>query len=146
MSVEQLVKDICVQARQAARRLSVVPTGVKNQILLDLAQALEQNAPVLQEANALDLAAGREAGLSAAMLDRLTLSDKVIASMAQGLRDVAALPDPVGEITGMARRPNGLLVGRQRIPLGLSASSTSRGPTSPWTRPGCASSRATRWS
>jgi glutamate-5-semialdehyde dehydrogenase len=119
MSVEQLVKDICTEARQAARRLSVVPTGVKNQILLDLAQALEQNAPALQEANAQDLAAGREAGLSAAMLDRLTLSDKVIASMAQGLRDVAALPDPVGEITGMARRPNGLLVGRQRIPLGV---------------------------
>ncbi|MCF8041426.1 MAG: glutamate-5-semialdehyde dehydrogenase [Desulfarculaceae bacterium] len=119
MSVEQLVKDICAEARQAARRLSVVPTGVKNQVLLDLAQALEQNAASLQEANAKDLAAGREAGLSAAMLDRLTLSDKVIASMAQGLRDVAALPDPVGEVTGMARRPNGLLIGRQRIPLGV---------------------------
>ena len=119
MSVEQLVKDICTEARQAARRLSVVPTGVKNQVLLSLAQALEQNAASLWEANAKDLAAGREAGLSAAMLDRLTLSDKVIASMAQGLRDVAALPDPVGEVTGMARRPNGLLVGRQRIPLGV---------------------------
>ena len=119
MSVEQLVKDICTEARQAARRLSVVPTGVKNQVLLSLAQALEQNATALREANAKDLAAGREAGLSAAMLDRLTLSDKVIASMAQGLRDVAALPDPVGEVTGMSRRPNGLLVGRQRIPLGV---------------------------
>ena len=119
MSVEQLVKDICTEARQAARHLSVVPTGVKNQVLLSLAQALEQNATALREANAKDLAAGREAGLSAAMLDRLTLSDKVIASMAQGLRDVAALPDPVGEVTGMARRPNGLLVGRQRIPLGV---------------------------
>ncbi|MCB2193443.1 MAG: glutamate-5-semialdehyde dehydrogenase [Deltaproteobacteria bacterium] len=119
MSVEQLVKDICTQARQAARQLSVVPTGVKNQVLLELAEALEKNAAALQQANAKDLEAGREAGLSAAMLDRLTLSDKVIASMAQGLRDVAALPDPVGEVTGMARRPNGLLVGRQRIPLGV---------------------------
>ncbi|MBU4603646.1 MAG: glutamate-5-semialdehyde dehydrogenase, partial [Proteobacteria bacterium] len=102
-----------------ARRLSVVPTGEKNRILLSLAQALEQNAAALQQANAKDLEAGREAGLTGAMLDRLTLSDKVIASMAQGLRDVAALPDPVGEVTGMARRPNGLLVGRQRIPLGV---------------------------
>lgn len=119
MSVEQLVKDICGEARQAARRLSVVPTGEKNQVLLSLAQALEQNAAALQQANAKDLEAGREAGLTSAMLDRLTLSDKVIASMAQGLRDVAALPDPVGEVTGMARRPNGLLVGRQRIPLGV---------------------------
>lgn len=119
MSVEQLVKDICGEARQAARRLSVVPTGEKNQVLLSLAQALEQNAAALQQANAKDLEAGREAGLTGAMLDRLTLSDKVIASMAQGLRDVAALPDPVGEVTGMARRPNGLLVGRQRIPLGV---------------------------
>jgi len=119
MSVEQLVKDICQEARRAARRLAVLPTGVKNQTLLALAQALEQNAATLQEANAKDLAAGREAGMPAAMLDRLTLSDKVIASMAQGLREVAALPDPVGEVTGMARRPNGLLVGRQRIPLGV---------------------------
>ncbi|MBU4564566.1 MAG: glutamate-5-semialdehyde dehydrogenase [Desulfarculus sp.] len=119
MSVEQLVKDICGEARQAARRLSVVPTGEKNQVLLSLAQALEQNAAALQQANAKDLEAGREAGLTSAMLDRLTLSDKVIASMAQGLRDVAALPDPVGEVTGMARRPNGLLVGRQRVPLGV---------------------------
>ncbi len=119
MSVEQLVKEICQEARQAARRLAVLPTGVKNQVLLALALALEQNAASLQKANAKDLAAGRQAGLSAAMLDRLTLSDKVIASMAQGLRDVAALPDPVGEVTGMWRRPNGLLVGRQRIPLGV---------------------------
>ncbi|MCF8118201.1 MAG: glutamate-5-semialdehyde dehydrogenase, partial [Desulfarculaceae bacterium] len=76
-------------------------------------------APAIQEVNAKDLAAGREEGMSAAFLDRLTLSDKVIASMAQGLREVASLPDPVGEVTGMWRRPNGLLVGRQRIPLGV---------------------------
>jgi glutamate-5-semialdehyde dehydrogenase len=119
MSVEQLVKDLCQQARQAARGLAVASSGVKNQALLALAEALENNVPALQEANAQDLAAGKEAGLSAAMLDRLALSDKVIASMAAGLREVAALPDPVGEITGMWRRPNGLLVGRQRIPLGV---------------------------
>ncbi len=119
MSVEQLVSELCAEARAAARSLAVAPSGVKNAALLDLAEALEKNAPALQEANAKDLAAGKEAGLSSAMLDRLTLSDQVIASMAQGLREVAALPDPVGEVLGMWRRPNGLTVGRQRIPLGV---------------------------
>ncbi|MCB2228436.1 MAG: glutamate-5-semialdehyde dehydrogenase [Desulfarculaceae bacterium] len=119
MSVEQLVSELCREARQAARALAVAPSGVKNQALLSLAEALEANAPAIQEINAKDLAAGRESGMSAAFLDRLTLSDQVIASMAQGLREVAALPDPVGEVTGMQRRPNGLLVGRQRIPLGV---------------------------
>ena len=119
MSVEQLVAQLCQEARQAARALAVAPSVVKNQALLALAQALEENASALQTANTQDLDAGRTAGLSAAMLDRLTLSDKVIASMAGGLREVAALPDPVGEVTGMWRRPNGLLVGRQRIPLGV---------------------------
>ena len=73
----------------------------------------------LKQENEKDLKAARAKGLSAAIIDRLTLSDKVIDSMAGGLREVAALPDPVGEITGMWRRPNGLLVGRQRIPLGV---------------------------
>ncbi|MCB2188605.1 MAG: glutamate-5-semialdehyde dehydrogenase [Deltaproteobacteria bacterium] len=118
MSAE-LVHGLCVEARAAARRLAVVSSEVKNQALMALAEELTAQAPALKEANALDLAAAREAGLSAAMLDRLTLSDQVIASMAGGLREVAALPDPVGEVTGMWRRPNGLLVGRQRIPLGV---------------------------
>ncbi|RJX36179.1 MAG: glutamate-5-semialdehyde dehydrogenase [Desulfarculus sp.] len=119
MSVEQLVHQICVQAREAARGLATLPSDQKNQALLALAGALEQEAGTLKQANAKDLAGAAQAGLSAAMMDRLTLSDKVIASMAQGLKDVAALPDPVGEVTSMWRRPNGLLVGRQRIPLGV---------------------------
>jgi len=119
MSVEQLVSELCAEARSAARSLAVASSGVKNEALLALAEALEKNAPALKEVNATDLATGREAGLGAAFLDRLTLSDKVIASMATGLREVAALPDPVGEVTGMWRRPNGLAVGRQRIPLGV---------------------------
>ncbi|MEW5914402.1 MAG: glutamate-5-semialdehyde dehydrogenase [Thermodesulfobacteriota bacterium] len=119
MSVEQLVRRICAQAREAARSLATLSSGQKNQALLALAAALEDQAGVLKEANAQDLAGAAQAGLSAAMIDRLTLSDKVIAAMAQGLRDVAALPDPVGEVTSMWRRPNGLLVGRQRIPLGV---------------------------
>lgn len=119
MSAEQLVAHVCAQARQAARRVAVAPSGRKNAALLLLAELIEQNKAALQAANAIDVVAGREAGLSAAMIDRLTLSDGVIAGMAQGLREVAALPDPVGEMTSMWRRPNGLQVGRQRIPLGV---------------------------
>ena len=115
----ELVREMCLAARAAARQLAVASTTAKNQALAGLAKALLEQAPALQAANAIDLQAGRAAGLSAAMLDRLALSDKVIAAMAQGLQEVAALPDPVGEVTGMRRRPNGLLVGRQRIPLGV---------------------------
>ena len=119
MSVEQLVEDLCKNAKWAAHALSVMPRAQKDQALLAMAEALEAKAGELQEANKKDVAAAEEAGLTPAMIDRLTLSDKVIASMAQGLREVAALPDPVGEVSNMWRRPNGLLVGRQRIPLGV---------------------------
>lgn len=121
MSTEQvtLVHDICLKAREAARKLAVLPSGQKNQALLAMALALEESVGDLQAANAKDLIAAKDAGLSAAMIDRLTLSDKVIADMAHGLREVAALPDPVGEVTSMWRRPNNLLIGRQRIPLGV---------------------------
>jgi len=119
MSIEQLVEELCKNAKWAARALSVMSRGQKDKALLNIAQSLESRAGELKEANQKDLEAAREAGLSEAMIDRLTLSDTVIAGMAQGLREVAALPDPVGEVTGMWRRPNGLLVGRQRIPLGV---------------------------
>jgi len=79
---------------------------------------LEAREPIAAE-NQKDLSAARDAGLSAAMLDRLTLSEAVIGAMADGLREVAALPDPVGEVPGMWKRPNGLVVGRVRIPLGV---------------------------
>jgi glutamate-5-semialdehyde dehydrogenase len=114
-----MVLELCKGARQAARVLAVAGGEQKNRALLGLARALVDQAGELKAANAMDLQAGREAGLSKAMLDRLTLNDKVIAAMAEGLKEVAALPDPVGEVTGMWRRPNGLLVGRQRIPLGV---------------------------
>jgi glutamate-5-semialdehyde dehydrogenase len=119
MSVEQVVNQLCREAKTAARALAVMGSQVKNRVLVDLAEALTSRKSEIQAANAKDLAAAQEAGLSAAMIDRLTLSDKVILSMAQGLTEVAALPDPVGEVTGMRRRPNGLLVGRRRIPLGV---------------------------
>ncbi len=116
---QELVHELCQAARAAARQLAVAGSDQKNQALLSLAQALLAQAPALKAANQADLSVAADAGMSKAMLDRLTLSDAVIASMAQGLKEVAALPDPVGEVSGMWRRPNGLLVGRQRIPLGV---------------------------
>ena len=119
MSVEQLVHNICLEAKKASRSLAVAGTDAKNQALLTMARLLCERKDKLQAANAEDLAKAREDGLSPAMIDRLTLSDAVIDSMVTGLREVAALPDPVGQVTAMWRRPNGLQVGRQRIPLGV---------------------------
>ncbi len=107
------------RARRASRDLARLSSRVKDQALRAMADGLEDAVAELQEANRRDLEAAAEAGLSRAMIDRLTLSDKVIASMAQGLREVAAQPDPVGEVVRMWRRPNGLLVGKRRIPLGV---------------------------
>jgi glutamate-5-semialdehyde dehydrogenase len=92
---------------------------VKDQALRTMADALEQARGELQGANRLDLDAAEKAGMSRAMVDRLTLSDAVIESMAQGLREVAAQEDPVGGMVRMWKRPNGLLVGKKRIPLGV---------------------------
>jgi glutamate-5-semialdehyde dehydrogenase len=91
----------------------------KNALLRRMAEALEAGTAQLIEANARDLANGRDKGLSAAMLDRLRLDEQRVAAMADGLREVAELPDPVGEISDMRRRPSGIEVGRMRIPLGV---------------------------
>ena len=114
-----LVRELCQNAKQAARKLAVAPSAQKDKALLLLAEAVLGNRDALQAANAQDLERAEQDGMAPAMLDRLTLSDKVINSMARGLDEIAALPDPVGEITGMTRRPSGLMVGRQRIPLGV---------------------------
>ncbi len=119
MSVREDVLRVAQAARDASRRLAKTRATAKNDALLGMAEGLEKGRDLLVRENERDLTAARQKGLSAALIDRLTLSDKVIDSMAGGLREVAALPDPVGEITGMWRRPNGLLVGRQRIPLGV---------------------------
>ena len=119
MSVKEDVLRVAQAARDASRRLAKTGAAEKNAALLAMAEGLEKGRDRLKQENEKDLAAAREKGLSAALIDRLTLSDKVVDTMANGLREVAALPDPVGEITGMWRRPNGLLVGRQRIPLGV---------------------------
>jgi len=117
--IEKIVIDMAENGRTAARKLAALPTAVKNDILLDTAQLLMDEREFICQENEKDLAAGREKGLSPAMLDRLELNNKVIASMVQGLHEIAALPDPVGEVDDMKRRPSGITVGRMRVPLGV---------------------------
>jgi glutamate-5-semialdehyde dehydrogenase len=117
--VVALMERLGAQARAAARRMATAGQREKNAALRIMAERLLSKAAKLKRENAKDLAAAEAKGLSKAMVQRLTLSDKVLKEMAQGLREVAELPDPVGEVTRMWRRPNGLLVGRMRIPLGV---------------------------
>jgi glutamate-5-semialdehyde dehydrogenase len=106
------------QARAAAYQLAQLPTERKNQILLAMAAAIRAATPELLAANALDLAAGTEKGLSAAMLDRLRLDESRIAAMADGIAQVATLPDPVGQVIDSWERPNGLRIEQIRVPIG----------------------------
>ncbi len=119
MTIAEQMRSLAVAARQAARRMATLSTTTKNELLVTMATALEADQEWLQEENNKDLERARQSGMAAAMVDRLTLTSKGIVAMADGLREVAALPDPVGEITGMWLRPNGIQVGRQRIPLGV---------------------------
>lgn len=119
MGVNEDIRAMAEKARAAARGLSRLDTRSKNKALLDIAEALVARADHIQEENAKDLEAARFAKLSDAMVDRLTLTPERIEAMARGLREVAALPDPVGEVTEMRTRPNGLQIGRMRIPLGV---------------------------
>ena len=118
-NIETEIRDLAQQAREASHVIATLSTTAKNDLLLAMADALEANAKSLIAENAKDLAAARDRGLSAAMIDRLVLDEARIRSMADGLREVAELPDPVGEVTGMWRRPSGIEVGRMRIPLGV---------------------------
>ena len=106
-------------ARLAARQIAASDTAVRNLALLETALALESSRQLLQQANALDLAAGKARGLDDAMLDRLALTDERIDGMAEGLRQVAALPDPVGAMSDLDYRPTGIQVGKMRVPLGV---------------------------
>lgn len=119
MSVRDDVIAIAKAARTASIGVARLDTNAKNRALENMADGLLSNAAFLREENRKDLEAGEKKGLTKAMLDRLTLSDKTLATMAGGLREVAALPDPVGEVTKMWKRPNGLMVGRMRIPIGV---------------------------
>ena len=119
MEHRQSVEEQCRAARAAARHLDKAGSARKQQALENMALALDAGRAAITEANAQDLAAAERGGLSGPKLDRLRLSDKVIGEMMAGLREVATLPDPVGAIDGMWTRPNGLQVGRMRIPLGV---------------------------
>jgi glutamate-5-semialdehyde dehydrogenase len=119
MSLAGMIEDMAKEAKAASRQLRRAGRAQKDSTLELLAgKLIDMQADIIKE-NEKDLAQARKAGLSAAMIDRLTMDYKVIRGMADGLREVAALPDPVGEVSGMWKRPNGLLVGRVRIPLGV---------------------------
>ena len=113
------VRLMARKAKDASHQLAQLSTAIKNQTLIEMAEALEKNQERLIKENRKDLAAGQKARLSSALMDRLRLTPSVIRGMAEGLREVARLPDPAGEIVKMWKRPNGLVVGRMRIPIGV---------------------------
>ena len=119
MDVKHYMQDLGQRARQAARELARADTDSKNRALRAMAAAVRQNVEQLLQANALDIATARSNGADAAFIDRLTLSPKGIEAMAQGLEQVAELPDPIGAITDLQQRPTGIQVGRMRVPLGV---------------------------
>ena len=115
------VTEICLAAQAASRSLATMSSGAKDAALLRVADALEARADEVLDANARDLEAGRESGLSSALMDRLALDPARIASIAGAVRAIAALPDPVGEVIDGHRLPNGLDVRKVRVPLGVIA-------------------------
>jgi glutamate-5-semialdehyde dehydrogenase len=119
MDINKEIRTIAEQAREASFQVARLSAAVKEQALLLMADALVMQEALLLTENGKDLAYAEQQGLSRAMVDRLALTKEGIAGIAEGLRQVAQLPDPVGEVTRMWRRPNGLLVGKMRIPLGV---------------------------
>ena len=119
MDIKAYVFAKAGEARAGARSLATASSQQKNDALLGMAGAIRKRSRELIRENAKDIAFAREKGLSRAMIDRLTLTEKRITEMAQGLAEVAALPDPVGEVIRMWQRPNGMTVGRMRVPIGV---------------------------
>src|SRR5690606_34631750 len=113
------VRSPAPRAREASRTWAAANRAVNDAALLAVAKALEGHMDSILAANARDVAGARERGVSKALLDRLTLNPDRVRQMAEGLRAVAALPDPVGEMVAMTRRPNGLEIGQVRVPLGV---------------------------
>ncbi len=118
-SVPLYMATLGAAARAAAATLAAAPTAAKDACLRALAQRLRTAGAPLQAANAKDLAAARAAGLAEPMVDRLKLTPAILETLAQGCEQIAAMPDPVGEITGLKRRPSGISVGQMRVPLGV---------------------------
>ena len=119
MDIKTYMQTVGRTAREASRAIARAETCAKNAALLGMAAAIRRDSGKLLAANAEDVAAAKAAGLDAALLDRLALNEKTVAGMAEGLEQIAALPDPVGGITGMNYRPSGIQVGRMRVPLGV---------------------------
>ena len=119
MDIDEYMTAIGRRARAASRAMARAATAAKNEALEAIACAIERDRNVLKEANARDVVKAREKGMDAAFVDRLTLSDKALATMIEGLRQVAALSDPIGEIDNLKYRPSGIQVGRMRVPLGV---------------------------
>jgi len=119
MDVKSYMQTVGKQARDASRAIARADTNQKNRALLAIAAAIRRDAAKLLEANARDMEHARASGLDAALLDRLQINDKGVAGMAEGLEQIAALPDPVGEITDLKYRPSGIQVGKMRVPLGV---------------------------
>jgi len=119
IDIPDYMHTVGVRARAAAREIARAGTGKKDAALIAIAAAIEAGADELKAENDKDLAAGKQHGLDTALLDRLELTDARIAAMAEGLREIALLPDPVGSISDMNHRPSGIQVGRMRVPLGV---------------------------
>ncbi len=119
MEIRHYVADKAREAREGARGLARALSGQKNAVLLEMAHLLKKRSKDLIVENKKDVVLAREKGLSKALIDRLTLNEKRVEEMAKGLVEVAALPDPVGEVTKMWQRPNGMYVGKMRVPIGV---------------------------
>ena len=119
MDIDKQILDIAVAARKASHALSSLSTSLKDQVLSGIADALSEKREFLKKENEKDIGSAKEKGLSDALIDRLRLSEKVIDAMVEGIHEVVQLSDPVGDTIKMWKRPNGLLVGKVRIPLGV---------------------------
>lgn len=119
MDIKTYMQNVGVEARKASREMAKADTNIKNLALNTIAQAILRDKDALLVANAKDLAIAKANGMEAAMLDRLTITEKSIATMAEGLRQIADLADPIGEISDMKYRPSGIQVGKMRVPLGV---------------------------
>lgn len=113
------VDEICEKAKEASYELATLTTDTKNKVLLSCARVLSENKDGILAANAVDMENARMKGMSESLLDRLCLTEDRIEGMADGLRQIAALDDPIGEIISMKKRPNGLMIGQKRVPLGV---------------------------
>lgn len=119
MDIRQYVVDRAKLAKDASRKMSGIGTEVKNSALIAMAKSLQDNKDEIIEANSKDIEYGKSMGFSKSLLDRLLLNEKRIEDMSEGLRQLTSLPDPIGEVTKMFTRPNGLQIGQIRVPLGV---------------------------